>query len=355
MTPAAPRRTAATPANLLVPISTVGSAPRLLTDAGASAIKTACAAGLDPVRFENPTHTISFAEIGRYLAECVVATRDETFPLRLGIAEGLTALNAVGYLAQHAPDVRTALHTIREHVHHFSGAIHVTDKEDVATLDYRFLLPRIFGADLIAEAGMGIAVSILRQLCGPAWNPLELRLQRAFPQQPTNWQQCIQAPVRFAAERNQLVFSAQWLNHRLERANQELRRLMLDRVAELDAERGDGFSSQVCSVIRASLVAGDASIESIARKFELNPRTLRRRLSAQETSFDELLEKTRVEVAIDLLESSAASMTQIADLLGYAHSSTFSRAVRRWTNTSPRDFRLARLVDGRRESRGPQR
>jgi AraC-like DNA-binding protein len=348
MTRAQLRPAAATPADPLVPVATVASAPRLLAEAGASFTETALAAGLDPCRFDNPTQTISFAEIGRYLGECVRAARDETFPLRLGLAEGLTALNAVGYLAQHSPDVRTALQTIREHVHHFSGAILVTEENGVATLDYKFLRPKILGADLIAEAGMGIAVSILRQLCGPAWNPLELRLQRTAPHQSSAWQRCIHAPVRFAADRNQLMFSAIWLSHRVEHANQELRRLMMDRVADLDAERSDDFPSQVCSVIRASLVAGDASIAQIASRFELSPRTLRRHLSAQETSFEALLEKTRVEVAFHLLENSTASMTQIADLLGYAHSSTFSRAFRRWVNKSPSDWRAERIVGSRR-------
>jgi AraC-like DNA-binding protein len=117
---------------------------------------------------------------------------------------------------------------------------------------------------------------------------------------------------------------------------------MFDRVAELDAERSDDLPSTVCSVIRASLLAGDVSIGQIAGRFELSPRTLRRRLDAQKTSFEALLEKTRLEVAFHLLENSTASMTQIADLLGYAHSSTFSRAFRRWANKSPRDWREAR-------------
>ena len=338
-----------------MPVATVASAPRLLADAGASFTETALAAGLDPSRLDNPTQTISFEEVGRYLGECVRATRDETFALRLGLAEGLTALNAVGYLAQHSPDVRTALQTIQEHVHHFSGAILLTEKKGIASLDYRFLRPRILGAGLITEAGMGIAVSILRQLCGPAWNPLELRLQRTFPRQPSTWQRCVQAPVQFAADRNQLMFSALWLNRRIEHANQELRRLMIDRIAELDAERSDDFALQVCSVIRGSLLAGDASIGHVASRFELSARSLRRRLSAQETSFDALLEKTRAEVAFHLLESSTASMTQIADLLGYAHSSTFSRAFRRWANKSPRDWREARLADSRRAARLPRR
>jgi AraC-like DNA-binding protein len=331
-----------TQSDLLVPIATVAGAPSLLADAGTSIASVARAAGLDPDRFDDPTQTIRFAEIGRYLTECVRATRDETFPLRLGFAEALGALTVVGYLAQHSPYVPTALQEVRQHVHHFAGAIAVMDEEGLASLKYRFLLPRIEGAGLIAEAGMGIGVSVLRQLCGPAWDPIEVRLARTLPLRPSDWGRCVQAPVQFGAESNVLMFSAAWLDHRLERANAEFRRLRHERVAALDAEHGEDLALQVRSVIRASLLVGDASIRQIADRLSLSPRTLRRRLSAQQTSFESLLEKTGFEVACHLLENTTASMTQIADLVGYAHSSALSRAFRRWTGLSPRDWRAQR-------------
>lgn len=348
-------RFAAPSGNLLVPIATVASVPRLLADAGVSVEKTALAVRLDPSMFDDPTRTISFSQVGSLLAECVSATQDETFPLRLGLAQGLMALNAVGYLAQHSTDVRAAFETIREHVHHFAGTIVVSEEKGLVSLDYNFLLPRIQGAGLIAEAGMGIAVSILRQLCGPDWSPVVLRLKRTLPQQTTLWQQCVRAPVQFGSERNQVTFSAIWLDHRLERANPELRRLLLDRVAELDAESSTGFPVQVCSVIRASLLVGDASIRNVASRFYLSPRTLRRRLSAQDATFEALLKKTRFDVACHLLENSTTSMTQIAGLLGYANSSAFSRAFRQWANTSPREWRTAQRANRHRTALEPRR
>lgn len=135
----------------------------MLADAGASATTTALAAGLEPDWFGDPTQTVSFSQIGAYLIDCVRITRDDSFPFRLGLAEGLTALTAEGYLTQHSPDVRAALATLRDHVHHFAGAIEVKEQDGSASLVYWFLLPRIRGADLIAEAGMGIGVSLLRQ------------------------------------------------------------------------------------------------------------------------------------------------------------------------------------------------
>lgn len=336
--------TTVAPKDLLVPIATVAGAPRLLADLGASVRAVARAAGLDPTWFDDPTQTISFRDVGRYLTECVRVTGDDTFPLRLGLAEGLSALTVVGYLAQHSPDLQTALGEIRCHVHHFAGAIEVTQENGAATLEYRFLLSDIDGAGLIAEAGMGIGISILQQLCGASWKPVEIHLTRRPPRQAARWRECVRAPLCFAAERNLLIFRADWLTHRLERSNAVFRRLLDTRVAALDARHGEHFPSQVAAAIHASLLAGDASTPAIASRLNLSPRTLRRRLSEQQMSLQVLIEKTRLEVACHLLETSSASMTQIADLLGYAHSSALSRAFRRWTDVSPREWRTRAMT-----------
>jgi len=327
-----------------VPVATVAGAPRLLAEAGADADRTARAAGLDPRRLDDWMQTISFVEMGRYLVECVRASRDETFALRAGLAGGPGALTALGYLAQHSPDVRTSLETLRTYAHQFSGAVSISQRRGVASLEYSFLLPRIEGAVRIAEAGVGVALSILRQLCGPAWTPIEVRLTRGLPEQPSRWRQFVHAPVYFGAESNVVSFSAKWLDQRVERADPELRKILHDRVAELDAEYGEDFSLRVSSIIRSGLLAGDASPAHVASRLAISPRTLRRRLATYDTNFESLLDKTRFDIACHLLTNSAASLTQIADLLGYAHSSALSRAFRRWTGTSPQVWRTERAA-----------
>ena len=94
------------------------------------------------------------------------------------------------------------------------------------------------------------------------------------------------------------------------------------------------------SALRACLLTGDVSVRQGASRLATSPRTLRRRLAAGQTSFDELRDQTRPETACHLLENSEASITRIADLLGYAHSSALSRAFRPWTKLTPREWRV---------------
>ena len=329
-----------------VPIAAVAIGPQLLLDAGVDPVGVALAAGLDPGWFDDPGVTISLVQMGRYLKECVHATRDETFALRLGLAEGAGALYTVGYLARHSTDVRTALSTLKTYVHHFGGELSLDQSRGRAWFEYRFLFPALDGAGLVSEGGVGIGVALLRQLCGRNWRPDEIRISRPRPAQPARWRQCLQAPVQFASDSNLVVFGERWLDHPVERADAELRRIMQAQVLALEAEHGADYPSRVCSALRACLLTGDVSVRQVASRLATSPRTLRRRLAAGHTSFDELRDQTRLETACHLLENTEASITRIADLLGYAHSSALSRAFRRWTKLTPREWRVRMTTAG---------
>ena len=330
-----------------VPIASVASGPRLLLDAGVDPAGVAVAAGLDPGWFGDPAVTISFVQMGHYLQACVYATRDETFAVRLGLAEGAGALYTVGYLARHSTDVRTALSTLKTYLHHFGGELSLDQGQGRAWFEYRFLFPDLEGAGLVSEGGVGIGVAFLRQLCGRYWRPDEVRISRRRPAQPARWRQCLQAPVLFGGSSNMVVFPARWLDHRVERADADLRRILQAQVSALEAEHGADYPSRVCSALRACLLIGDVSVREVAGRLATSPRTLRRRLAARQTNFDELRDRARLETACHLLENSEASIGQIADLLGYAHASALSRAFRRWTTMAPREWRARRTGAGR--------
>jgi AraC-like DNA-binding protein len=330
---------AAEPAELAAPVGTIASAPRLLAEAGADADETARAAGIEPGIFADPTTPISFGQMGRYLAACVWAAKDDRFPLRVGLAEGPSALDAIGYLALHSPDVRTSLLTLRAYVHHVAGALSVTREGGLAAVDYTFLHPRIEGAGLITEAAMGLLLAVTRQLCGPAWSPVEMRLSRPLPPRPAAWRRSVRAPVVFGTGGNRIVFPARWLDHPVEHADKELRRILHERVAELEARRSADLSTRVGSAIRGCLLSGKVTPAQVAVRLGTSTRTLSRRLGARGTSFEAVLDQTRFDLACHLLADSTASMMKITELLGFAHSSAFTRAFRRWSGTSPRAWR----------------
>ena len=86
------------------------------------------------------------------------------------------------------------------------------------------------------------------------------------------------------------------------------------------------------------LPSGAVTNQRVAREFGMSPRTLARRLDNLGTSFGQILDGIRHQLALRYLEEADARASQIAYLLGYSEPSAFNHAFRRWTGVSPSEF-----------------
>jgi AraC-like DNA-binding protein len=98
-------------------------------------------------------------------------------------------------------------------------------------------------------------------------------------------------------------------------------------------------SRRVREHIVARLQLGPPTAEATSRALGISRQTLYRRLRAEGTSFEQLLDTTRHRRALEHLGDPRCTLHEIATLLGFADYSSFHRAVRRWTGQSPRAYR----------------
>ena len=80
-------------------------------------------------------------------------------------------------------------------------------------------------------------------------------------------------------------------------------------------------------------------LEECAAQLGISSRTLRRRLQERGLSYQDIADSVRADFARSYLESSRLSIECIAERLGFSEPTSFSRAFRRWTGMSPREFR----------------
>ena len=90
--------------------------------------------------------------------------------------------------------------------------------------------------------------------------------------------------------------------------------------------------------LRSYLRDGAPSLELTAEIAGLSTRTLQRRLVDEVLSYRGLLDAVRYETAIELMQHSGNTVTDIANLLGYTDPSHFARAFRRMAGVSPREY-----------------
>ncbi|MFF5288209.1 helix-turn-helix transcriptional regulator [Paractinoplanes globisporus] len=115
----------------------------------------------------------------------------------------------------------------------------------------------------------------------------------------------------------------------------ELRR----RLADLD--RPESTTDRVRATLLELLPAGQPSAPAVARRLALSPRTLQRRLADEDTTFQAVLEQTRLSLARHYLDRPDVTIAEIAFLLGYDEPSSFYRAFHRWSGTTPHQARAA--------------
>jgi AraC-like DNA-binding protein len=146
--------------------------------------------------------------------------------------------------------------------------------------------------------------------------------------------------VEFGASHSEMIFPRAYLSRRPVQANiitaeicEELCSNMLHRL-----ER----SSDLVTRIRNLLLANARSapdLESIARRVHMSPRSLRRKLQNEGTSYQRILGEVRAVLAKEYLSTTDLSMEQVAELIGFSHVANFQSAFKRWVKQTPAQFR----------------
>ncbi len=147
-------------------------------------------------------------------------------------------------------------------------------------------------------------------------------------------------PVAFEQPCSQLVFSPSLLEKRVTQNEASLRHFLRHPVLIMliSDYAHNSWTAQVRDIVRRNL--GDLpELKGIAALLEVHPQTLRRRLSAEGTTFKEIKNQVRRDTALHFLGKQGLSIEEIAHRAGFSESSAFIRAFKGWTGVTPYTYR----------------
>jgi AraC-like DNA-binding protein len=101
----------------------------------------------------------------------------------------------------------------------------------------------------------------------------------------------------------------------------------------------DNIAEQLMRRLAELMAAGEANADSACRAMRLSRRTLQRRLRAEKTSFQKVLNEARAVLAVNYLSDSRLKSLEIAMLLGYSNISSFTTAFKSWYDMPPAEYR----------------
>jgi AraC-like DNA-binding protein len=107
------------------------------------------------------------------------------------------------------------------------------------------------------------------------------------------------------------------------------------------------LTERVRNAIVAELAGGNPSVTHIAPRLHMSPRTLERKLEREGTTFSVLLDDLRKRLALRYVGGNDLELAEIAFLLGFARTTGFHRAFKRWTGETPLHYRRTRRATPR--------
>lgn len=215
-----------------------------------------------------------------------------------------------------------------------------------ATVRYELWGPKRPGHDHVGDAFAAETALAFQMLCGED-HPLDFRLDLTRPvTDPAPYLAHLDVEPRFERPRLELSFDARLLALPVEKSDPALA-AMLEHQAEImlrllppRAETSRTHSDRVREVLLELLPNGAPPIEQIAKRLGQSARSLQRHLREENASLKAILDDMRRDISQAELVG-GASTTEVALLLGFSEVSTFHRAFKRWTGSTPAKWRAS--------------
>jgi AraC-like DNA-binding protein len=300
------------------------------------------AAAIDPAVLDDPFARVSTEKISRLWE---VAAEQSGNPA-IGLAQHLVArpasFDVVGYTMMSCANLLAAFERLIRYLLILSDALMMTLSGECRGYRVTF---ELFGGNrpVPRQRVEFILVSVIgfcHWISGRELHPLSIELPYPTPVDPAHYCDAFGCRVSFDAASTSMLFADADLRVPLPTSNPVLAELH-DRFAGDYLRRFDHSqtSYRAREIIIRRLPDGEPRRDQVAGELGMSERTLQRRLEAEATSFVELLDNTRRELAEQYLRRLHLSLAQAAYLLGFADQSSFFRACRRWFDLSPRRYR----------------
>ena len=280
---------------------------------------------------ENAATVLGVPDFGRQLA--LRQSIDILGPVAVAARTAATVAVAfevlVTYMSSHSPGITAR---IADHADHADPALR--------RFEYGFVLRPSPPQTQAIELALGVTLQVLRLFLGATYHPAAVHLPHPPLGTDPDYRRYFGCTPYFNQPAAGFTLRATDLERPLNH-DPLAHRLALTYLAEADGQRTRDIADAVRSMVRQLLATGELTAALVARQFGIHPKTLQRRLVAEGTTFPELVDRTRRELAERLLSGTDLPVSQVTRHLGYAEHSVFTRACKRWFGMTPTAYRAA--------------
>ena len=300
------------------------------------------AQGVDPLIFQDPEARLPLTTAASLWSAGSRLTNDANLGLHVAEAIRPGAFGVLGLAIRTSDTLGGGLARLcRCHRFlHDVAQVRLAISGERAVLSHRLAIPGGLPR-AVAEYVVAAWLVTSRQATGTDWSPLQVRFSHAAPEDTAEHRRVFGCPVVFGHECGEMEFARELLDLPLLEANPELQRILEAQVmAALNKlPKGAATTDAVRHHLAAELSKGAPTLKEIAPRLRMSSRTLHRRLEEERTSYRQVLDEVRRELAARHLQERHLAIGEIAFVLGFSEPSAFHRAFKRWTGRAPLHYR----------------
>jgi AraC-like DNA-binding protein len=317
----------------------------VLGEDGVSTSRALAGTGLKGQELKSAATRVSYRQMEVVFRNAVRLSKDPAVAFRAGRRMRITAYGMYGYAVLSSPTRAEGIGFAAKYSRLLGTVADVvfSRDEDTATYTLAPLLSRNPADDVYRfalEFAFATLQTVSRDLYGRSFKFSRLRAAYPAPAHARTYRRIFQCPVLFDQSGNELEFDAGWIDHPLVRPD-PLTNVLAGEICEqfLDEANRDGG---IAADIRRTLVEHPGhfpTIEAIAAELSMHPRTLRRKLEAEQVTYRGVVAEIRMRLALEYLRTTQMTHEEIAARLDYSDAANFRHAFARWTGRSPSSFR----------------
>lgn len=329
--------------NTWVRSGALDGAADLVRELGGDPLTLALQCGLDPAALYSPDLPVQGHAVVEFFESAAETTGCSDFGIRLSSRQSFAVLGPLWLAMLRGQNVQDALTLLAKFFYlHTDGALVGLElqADGSAFLTYSLVAGLNTRDRQTMELGLALLCNELRRHCGTTWMPKSVLFCHAPTSKQGSYQRCFGPSLRFNQDRNALWLDASSLRTPLAVGSGAAHGMM---TSLLVTQRDDALAvaSKVEGLIRALLPFSTCDRESVAQLANFSQRSLQRRLAEAGTTFQQLRDQVRADIALKYLRQSNLRVTQISEILGYSQPSAFTRAFSRQHGCTPSQVQIS--------------
>jgi len=299
---------------------------------------------------EDPAVRIGVRNQVRLVNLVATALPDEFLGIHLAMDVELREMGLLYYVVASSETLGQALQRLARYSSIQNEGVHITYRErNEIVVGFEYVdVGRSEDRQQI-ECFVALLVRACRHFSNLRISPAVITLTHHRTALPADIKAFFSCDVVFGADADEVIYREPIAQLPLASADPYLNVLLLKYCEEALSARSRAAKSWRVSVENAIvplLPHGEPGVAEIAERLGVSPRTLSRRLAAEGTSFKDVLENLRFDLAKRYLDEPDLPIGEIAWLLGYAQPSAFHHAFKRWSGHTPKQMRRSKLSEG---------